>query len=155
MAYPNSTGPSLTTKATTYDVSTNTSQHFNGGDWNDLRTLVHAMRGQLVGSYRGYTERRSPTTLTAVRVHTIQVVADGYRKTVASGRLLIPGVTGTVYVYGRANTGSAAMSIRTAAAEPAPYATTTRDFPIAKVAISGGAMTVTHLRPDWVLPSRP
>ncbi len=154
MTYPNDTGPLLPTKATTYDATTNTSQHFNGADWNNLRTLVHALRDQLVGSYRGFVERRSGGTLTAVRVHTCQALVDGRRKTVLSGRVLIPGVTGTVWVYVRGNTGTTAMAVRTAAAEPNPYATATRDFPLARVVISGGTMTITHTRPDWVMQHR-
>lgn len=152
--FPNGTGPALQSKSTSYDATTNTTQHMNGADWNDARTLIHAMRDALAGSYRGFVERRSGGTLTAVRVHTCQALVDGRRKTVASGRLLIPGVTGTVWVYVRGNTGATVMAVRTAAAEPAPYATATRDFPLAKVVISGGAMTITATRPDWVMQHR-
>jgi hypothetical protein len=98
----------------------------------------------------GSTRARSASTLTAVTVHTVMALIDGYRKTVASGRLLIPGVTGTQFVYVRGNNTSTPMAIRTAAAEPAPYATTTRDFPIAKITITGGTLTVEQIRPDWV-----
>lgn len=154
MTYPNDTGPTLPTKATLYDSTTATSQHFNGADWNNMRTLVHALRGQLVGSYRGFVERRSAGTMTAVVVHTCQALVDGYRKTVLSGRVLIPGATGTTWVYVRGNTGSAAMAVRTAAAEPSPYATATRDFPLARVVKSGGTMTIHHTRPDWVMQHR-
>jgi hypothetical protein len=151
LTFPFSTGPDVLTKSTTYDVSSNTSNFFNGKDWNDLRTLVRAMRSVLVGSYRGFCERRSAGTLTALRVHTAMYLADGYRKTVASARVLIPGVTGTTYVWIRGNPTGVAGVVKTAATEPAPYATATRDFPIAKVVISGGAMTITSERPDWVL----
>lgn len=151
MAYPNSTGPDVPLKATTYDVVTNTANFFNGADWNRMRTLVNALQRQMAGDYRGYVERRTGGTLTAVRVLTGSAMVDGYRKTVASGRVLIPGSTGTTYVWARWNVGTAAATIRTAAAEPSPYATATRDMPLAKVVRSGGLMTITHLRPDWVL----
>lgn len=151
MAYPNSTGPTLQVKSTAYDVTTGQSSFFNGADWNDARTLLHGLRGQLVGSYRGFCERRSSGTLTALRVHTAQYLTDGYRKTVASARVLIPGITGTTYVWIRGNPTGVAGVVKTAASEPHPYATATRDFPIAKVVISGGAMTITSTRPDWVL----
>jgi len=154
MTYPNDTGPNIPTKATLYDSTTATAQHFNGADWNGLRTLVNALRSQLVGSYRGFVERRSAGTLTAVKVHTCQALVDGRRKVLTAGRVLIPGVTGTTWVYARGNTGATVMAVRTAAAEPTPYATATRDFPLAKVVISGGAMTITHTRPDWVMQHR-
>lgn len=154
MTYPNDTGPLLQTKATTYDTPVNTSQHFNAKDWNDMRTLVHALRNQLVGTYRGYVERRSAGTLTAVRVHTLMALVDGYRKSTAVSQLLIPGVTGSTWVYVQGNTGPTAMIVRTAAAEPSPYGTVSRFFPLARVDISGGQMTVTHTRPDWVLQHR-
>ena len=151
MAYPLSTGPDVSAKATTYDVASNTSNFLNGADWNSMRTLVRALRGQLVGDYRFFCERRTSGNLTAVRVHTGMYLADGYRKAVASARVLIPGVTGTTYVWVRGNPTGVAGVVKTAAAEPAPYATATRDFPVAKVVISGGAMAITHLRPDWVI----
>lgn len=153
MAYPNSTGPDVQTKATTYDVTVNTSSFLNGADWNRVAGLANVMRKQLVGSYRGFVERRSAGTLTAVRVSTAIALVDGYRKTVASARVLIPGITGTTYVWARWNATGVPAAIRTAAAEPSPYATTTRDLPLAKVVISGGAMTITHHRPDWVIGS--
>lgn len=154
MAYPISTGPAVSTKATTFDATVNTANFLNGADWNRAAALLNAMRGQLVGSYRGFVERRSSGTITAVRVHTCMAMVDGYRKTVASARVLIPGITGTTYVWVRGNTGPTAMTIRTAASEPTPYATSTRDFPLAAVNRSGGAMTITSYRPDWVLQHR-
>lgn len=154
MTYPFSTGPDVQAKSTTFDVPSNTANFFNGKDWNDLRTLVQAFRGQLVGDYRFFCERRSSGTLTAVKVHTGALLTDGYRKTVASARVLIPGITGTTYVWCRGNVTGVAGVIKTAAAEPHPYATATRDFPIAKVVISGGGMAITHLRPDWVMGRR-
>lgn len=151
MAYPNSTGPDVATKATTFDVSSNTTNYLNGADWNRVAGLVNTLRKQLVGDYRGFVERRSSGTRTAVRVYTAVAMVDGYRKSVASGRVLIPGSTGTTYVWIRWNPTGVAGVVKTAASEPAPYATATRDMPLAKVAISGGAVTVTHHRPDWVL----
>jgi hypothetical protein len=151
MVYPATTGPTISTKATTFDVPTNTANFWNGADANDHRTLLEALKKQLVGDYRCFCERRSSGTLTAVRVHTGIYLADGYRKTVASARVLIPGVTGTTYVWVRGNPTGVAGVVKTAAVEPAPYATSTRDFPVAKVVISLGKMTVTHLRPDWIL----
>lgn len=151
MAYPFSTGPEIQAKSTSYDVPSNTANFLNGQDWNDARTLLRALRSQLVGDYRFFVERRSSGTLTAVRVHTGQYLADGYRKTVASARVLIPGVTGTTYVWVRGNATGIAGVVKTAATEPAPYATATRDFPVAKVVKTGGTMTITHLRPDWVM----
>lgn len=153
MTYPYTTGQDLAQKATTFDVAVNTSNFFNGADWNRCREYVNGLMRQMVGGHRAFVERRG-AGLTAVTVHTGTVMADGYRKTIASARVLIPGVTGTTWVWGRANTGSAACTVRTAASEPAPYATTTRDFPIAKVVKSGGTMTITHVRPDWILQHR-
>jgi hypothetical protein len=149
--FPNGTGPALATKSTVYDAATNTSAHWNGADANNHKTILSAAKAILAGSYRGYAHRRSASTLTAVQVHTGIVFVDGYRKTFASGRVLIPGATGTVYVIVRANPTGVAAVVRTAAAEPTPYPTATRDFPLARVDITGGAMTVTPIRPDWVL----
>lgn len=154
MSYPVSTGPAVESKSTAFDAPTNTGNFLNGADWNRLAGLVNAMRGQLVGTYRGFVERRSSGTMTAVVVHTAMALVDGYRKTVASARLLIPGTTGSTYVWIRGNTGATAMTVRTAASEPSPYQTTTRDFPLARVTRSGGAMTITSYRPDWVLQHR-
>lgn len=149
--FPNGTGPALQTKLTSYDATTNTSSHWNGADANNLKTIASASKAILAGSYRGYCHRRTSGNLTAVTVHTIQALVNGYRKTVASARVLIPGVTGTQFVYCRGNVTGLAMAIRTAATEPAPYATSTRDFPVAKVTITGGLMTIEQTRPDWII----
>lgn len=154
MAFPNSTGPRLDEKATTYDVTTSTANFLNGADWNRMRTHVHSLIQCLVGSYRGFVERRSAGTLSAVSMHTASLFVDGYRKTVASARILIPAVTGMQFVWIRCNTGAATPVVKTAAIEPSPYATTTRDLPIAKVQINLGKMTITHTRPDWALWAR-
>lgn len=151
MTYPTNTGPELATKDTTKDVSVNTSQFFNGQDWNDMRTLVHGLRDQMVGTPRAAVAVRSSGTLTAVTVRTATVLVDGYFKEVASARVLKPGVTGTTIVAVRPNPTGIAGAVVTFATAQAPYATTTRDFPIARVRVTGGVQTIEHIRPDWIL----
>lgn len=153
MSFPYVTGADVPAKATTFDVSANTSNFINGADWNLLRGYVNAMQRWIVGGERFFCERRG-TSLTAVTVHTGTVMENGRRKTIASARVLMPGTTGTTWVWGRANVGATPGQIVTGAAEPTVYATTTLDFPIAKVVRTGGTVTITHVRPDWILANR-
>ena len=153
MAFPNSTGPLIETKSVAKDKTSNTSAYLNGADWNNARTILEATKRIYAGSYRGWVARRSLTTITAVSVHTVSYMADGYRKEVASGRVVLPLASGTYYVWVRGNATGVAGVVKTAAVEPAPYASGTRDFPLASVLVltTTPDLRVTHIRPDWII----
>jgi len=147
--FPYGTGPLLETKDTSRDGGT--SAHWDGSDANDHKAILEVVKRQLAGSYRGWVSRKTSGNLTGILVHTLNVLVDGYRKTLAPTSTVLDGATGTYYVYAKCNTGNAGVEVATAASEPAPYSTATRDYPLASVYITGGDMSISHIRPDAIM----